>query len=90
MPSKYTCYVPIEWHNYGEKFLINEVRSKAINQWREHQRLEGTTIRLGNVTAKLSHAGYFLWMRKSCDQSDYPIKNKYFGITMDCILCSKS
>nr|AOH69139.1 hypothetical protein A6F54_66 [Microplitis mediator bracovirus]AOH69143.1 hypothetical protein A6F54_70 [Microplitis mediator bracovirus] len=90
MASKYTCYVPNEWAGLSEKALRETVKQKASKQWRYYKRLEGTTVRLEDVTAKLVYHNYNPWMRKSEDQSNSPNMNEYFGIRMNCILCSKS
>ncbi|KAG6558495.1 orph-D6, partial [Microplitis demolitor] len=77
MPSIYTCYFPKEWAVIDNSLLRKIVTREATKQWQRHQYIEGTTIRLKNVTAKLVHYDFGVWMRKSWDQSDYPDVNEY-------------
>lgn len=89
MLSNYTCYVPNEWAVHSEKVLHDTIRRKTFQQWRYYKHLEGTTMRLEDVTAKFVYYNYNPWMRKADDQSNSPNMNEYFGIRMNCILCSK-
>lgn len=89
MEKKITCYVPNEWRSLPTEVLKNTIEEKATEQWKNCRHLEGTTIRLENVTAKLNYYRFSPWMRKADDRNEYPRSNEYFGITMKCILCAK-
>nr|ACE75406.1 conserved hypothetical protein [Glyptapanteles indiensis] len=90
MAHQYTCYIPKEWESLPEEFLRTTIADKAMKQWKHCNYLEGTTIRLQNVTAKLNYYRFIPWMRKSDDPNEYPRASEYFGIEMNCILCPKS
>lgn len=53
MLIQYMYFVPIELHGYLKQFLKTVIRNKAAKQWQVYRRLDGTTIRLQNVTGVL-------------------------------------
>lgn len=89
MANQYTCYIPKEWKVFPEQFIKSTIADKAINQWKHCRHMEGTTIRLDNVTAKLNYYQFSPWMRKADDKNQYPRASEYYGIKMKCILCSR-
>lgn len=90
MANRYLCYVPKEWKSLPEDTLKTTIEDKALKQWKHTKYLEGTTIRLENVTAKLNYYRFTPWMRKADDSNEYPSASQYYGIEMKCILCAKS
>ncbi|ACE75493.1 hypothetical protein GFV_13g0070 [Bracoviriform facetosae] len=90
MTSRFTCYVPKEWLSLHEEFLKSTIKDEALKQWKHCRYLDGTTIRLENVTAKLNYYRFSPWMRKADDPNEYPRVSQYFGIEMKCILCNIS
>lgn len=90
MPLKYTCYVPNEWANNSKAALKKTITKTACKQLVENGNIEGATMSLQNVTAKLVNYNYQPWMRKTGDDKNYPDPKQYFGMRMDCIYCTAS
>ncbi|KAG8039440.1 hypothetical protein G9C98_008083, partial [Cotesia typhae] len=83
----YIVYVPKEWSGYSKKFLETVIKSKAGNQWQVYGHLEGTTIRLQDVTGVLVYYQCCPWLKKCDDLKMYPDENEYIGVKMDCLCC---
>nr|QZB49199.1 BV-like protein [Cotesia vestalis bracovirus] len=85
---EYMVYVPKEWSGHSKEFLVTVIKNKAGNQWQVYGRLDGTTIRLRDVTGVLVYYRYCPWLKKCDDLKTHPDQNEYFGVKMDCLCCS--
>lgn len=84
----YLCYLPNEWCTYSKSYLRFLVIEAASKQWKACRHIEGTTILLKGVTAKLQYHHFDVWLRKDkCLQSS-PLNEEYFELSIECIICA--
>lgn len=84
----YWCYLPNEWRSYSKSYLRRLVIEAAAKQWKTCRHIEGTTILLEGVSAKLQYHHFDIWLRKDESVKYFPQKEEYFRLRINCIVCA--